>query len=264
MHPWLNIALNAAKTAGDVLLRNMEHLDRVVITMKEGSDCFSDVDVKAEQAIIQILHKAFPDHSILAEESGLHGQHEDIIWYVDALDGTKNYLHGYPLFSVSIAVKVKQRIEHAVVFDPLRQEFFTASRGQGARLNQRRIRVSKQKSLLAAMVSMGLPSHADPLASTYQHLYSHFIEHDVSLRRSGSAALDLAYLAAGRIDGFVDTQLRPWDIAAGSLLISEAGGLIGDLQGHEQHLVTGNMVAGTPKIFKHLIQTCHQVSDITK
>lgn len=255
MEPLLNIALNAARQAGEIIIRYMEQVDRVKITAKNTHEYFSEVDIKAEQIIINAIHKAYPEHSILAEESGYQEGNGEFTWIIDPLDGTSNYLRGFPFFSVSIALKVKNRIEHAVIADPLRHEYFTASRGRGARLNDRRIRVSKQTQLNACLLGTGVPFRDMALAQRYLPTYEALMGKCAGVRRTGSAALDLAYVASGRLDGFWEPGLRPWDIAAGSLLILEAGGLISDAQGGDNFLQNGNVVAGPPKIFKALLQT---------
>lgn len=254
MEPLLNIAVNAARQAGEIIIRHMEQVDRLKITAKNTNDFFSEVDIKAEQTIIAAIHKAYPDHGILAEESGTQEGDGDTTWIIDPLDGTANYLHGFPFFSVSIAVKVKNRIEHGVVYDPLRHECFAASRGRGARLNDRRIRVSKQTQLSASLLGTGIPSRDAAVIARYFPTFEALFGKCAGMRRTGSAALDLAYVASGRLDGFWEFGLRPWDIAAGSLLIREAGGLISDVQGGDDFLKHGDVVAGAPKVFKSLLQ----------
>jgi myo-inositol-1(or 4)-monophosphatase len=255
MEPLLNIAVSAARQAGEIIIRHMEQVDRLKITAKNGHEYFSEVDIKAEQAIINCIHKAYPEHGILAEESGAQDGDGESIWIIDPLDGTSNYLHGFPFFSVSIALKIKNRIEHGVVYDPLRHECFAASRGRGARLNDRRIRVSKQTQLSASLLGTGVPFRDVTLAQRYFPTFEALLGKCAGVRRTGSAALDLAYVASGRLDGFWEFGLRPWDIAAGSLLIREAGGLISDLHGGDDFLKSGDTVAGTPKVFKSLLQT---------
>lgn len=255
MEPLLNIAVSAARQAGEIIIRHMEQVDRLKITAKNGHEYFSEVDIKAEQAIINCIRKAYPEHGILAEESGVQDGDGESIWIIDPLDGTSNYLHGFPFFSVSIALKIKNRIEHGVVYDPLRHECFAASRGRGARLNDRRIRVSKQTQLSASLLGTGVPFRDVALAQRYLPTFEALLGKCAGVRRTGSAALDLAYVASGRLDGFWEFGLRPWDIAAGSLLIREAGGLISDLQGGDDFLKSGDTVAGTPKVFKSLLQT---------
>lgn len=254
MEPLLNIAVSAARQAGEIILRHMEQVDHLKITAKEGQEYFSEVDIKAEQAIINAIHKAYPDHSILAEESGLNERQEDFTWIIDPLDGTSNYLHGFPFFSVSIALKIKGRIEHGVIYDPLRHECFAASRGRGARLNDRRVRVSKQIQLGASLLGAGIPFRDVALGQRYLPTFTALLGKCAGVRRTGSAALDLAYVASGRLDGFWEIGLRPWDIAAGTLLIREAGGLVSDAQGGDDFLKSGDVVAGTPKVFKALLQ----------
>lgn len=255
MHALLNIAITAARQAGDIIVRHMEQLDRIKITAKCSNEYFSEVDIKAEQAIIHTILKAYPEHGIIAEESGVYNENSESVWIIDPLDGTTNYLHSFPTFSVSIAHKVKNRIEHAVVYDPVRHECFSASRGRGAQLNDRRMRVSKQTQLSGALLGTGFPFGNKAIAERYLPTFAAFIGNCAGVRRTGSAALDLAYVASGRLDGLWEFGLRPWDLAAGSLLIKEAGGLISDMQGGEEYLKQGNVVAGTPKIFKAILQT---------
>lgn len=254
MQPLLNIAINAARQAGDIIVRHFDQVDRIKPTAKGNNDYFCEVDVKAEQAIINTIHKAYPQHGILAEESGLHNPDADTVWIIDPLDGTSNYLHGFPFFSVSIAIKVNGRIEHGVVFDPIRHECFMASRGRGARLNDRRIRVSKQTQLSDSLLGTGLPFRDESLAKRYMPTFEALLGKCAGVRRTGSAALDLAYVASGRLDGFWEFGLKPWDIAAGTLLIQESGGMICDLQGGENYLNHGDVIAATPKVFKSLAQ----------
>lgn len=255
MQPLLNIAINAARQAGDVIIRHMEQVDRLKVTAKSSDEYFSEVDIKAEQTIIRAILKAYPEHGIIAEESGTHNPDAESLWIIDPLDGTTNYLHGFPFYSISIAHKVKNRIEHAVVYDPIRHECFSASRGRGAQLNDRRIRVSKQNVLASALLGTGFPSRNATLAQRYLPTFEALVSKCAGMRRTGSAALDLAYVACGRLDGFWEFGLRPWDIAAASLIIKEAGGLIGDLQGGEDYMNQGDVVAGNPKVFKSLLQT---------
>lgn len=255
MQPLLNIAITAARLAGDIIVRHMEQLDRIKITAKGSNEFFSEVDIKAEQAIINTIHKAYPDHGIIAEESGIYNDDAESVWIIDPLDGTTNYLHGFPCFSVSIAHRVKNRIEHAVVYDPIRHECFSASRGRGAQLNDRRIRVSKQTLLNAALLGIGFPHRNVETDSRYLATFEALIGKCAGIRRTGSAALDLAYVASGRLDGLWEFGLRLWDLAAASLLIKEAGGLISDMQGGEDYLRQGDVIAGTPKVFKALLQT---------
>ena len=255
MQPLLNIAISAARQAGDIIVRHVEQLDRVKITAKGHEDYFSEVDIKAEQAIIYTIHKAYPDHGIIAEESGVQNEDAETMWIIDPIDGTSNYLHSFPFFAVSIAVRVKNRIEHAVVYDPLRHECFSASRGRGARLNDRRLRVSKQTQLSASMLGSGFPVRNATRAQRYLPTFEALFGKCAGIRSTGSAALNLAYVASGRLDGSWEFGLQPWDIAAGCLLVQEAGGLVSDMQGGEDYLRQGDVIAGTPKVFKSLLQT---------
>lgn len=255
MEPLLNIAINAARLAGDVIIRHMEQIDRLQISTKSQNDFFSEVDIKAEQTIIKTITKAYPDHGIIAEESGMQREDNEVVWLIDPLDGTNNYLHGFPFYCVSIAVRVKNRTEHAVVYDPLRHECFSATRGRGARLNDRRIRVSKQTQLMNALLATGFPIHNAVKSQQFIQAFESLFGKCAGIRRTGSAALDLAYVASGRLDGFWEFGLKPWDVAAGSLLIQEAGGLVSDPQGGEDFVRQGDVIAGTPKVFKSLIQT---------
>lgn len=255
MHPLLNIAVSAARQAGDIILRQADHVEHMQLFPKEMGDYFCEVDVKAEQAIVDAIHKAYPEHGIYAEESGNHSEDADVVWIIDPLDGTKNYVHKFPFYSISIAISIRKKIEHAVVYDPLRCECFTASRGQGARLNDRRIRVSKVTQLNQAMLGAGLPMRYPHLAKRYIQAYEGMVGQCSATRITGSAALDLAYVACGRLDGFWGFTMKPWDIAAGILLVQEAGGFIGDAHGEEHCFERGSVVAGSPKIFKAILQS---------
>lgn len=259
MQPQLNIAISAARQAGDVILRHVDMTDHMPLFPKEAGDYCCEVDIKAEQAIIATVLKAYPDHGYIAEESGSYQEDAESVWIIDPLDGTKNFIHGFPFFAVSIALRVKSRIEHAVVYDPLRHECFSASRGRGARLNDRRIRVSKETQIAKAMLSAGMPIRHPELLERYMRGYQRFVGQCSATRVTGSAALDLAYVASGRLDGFWGLDLKSWDVAAGILLVQEAGGLIGDLQGGEYDLDEGNVIAGPPKIFKAIVQSLSQL-----
>ena len=254
MHPTLNIAVQAARNAGDIIIKYVNRIDQLNVTSKQRNDYVSEVDRQAEDEIIAVIRKAFPDHSILAEESGQHKGNEDFQWIIDPLDGTTNFLHGFPQFAVSIALKHKGRLEQAVIYDPMRQELFTATRGSGAFLDNRRIRVSKQNGLGGALLGTGFPykdmQHLDRYLETFKAL----IVDSAGIRRPGSAALDLAYVAAGRLDGFWEIGLNSWDIAAGVLLVREAGGLVGDFDGGHDFLESGNIVAAAPKLFPAMLR----------
>ncbi|MCL5042238.1 MAG: inositol-phosphate phosphatase [Gammaproteobacteria bacterium] len=258
MQPMLNIALRAARSAGELIYRSMERLDVLSVSEKDAHDYVSEVDHSAERTIIQHLQKAFPDHGIHAEESGFmpgKGDGADTVWIIDPLDGTTNFLRGVPHFAVSIACRVKGRLEHAVVLDPVRQEEFTASRGRGAALNGRRLRVTNRKSLEGALLGTGFPfrdTQMDGL-DNYLAMFRDLVGQTSGIRRCGAASLDLAYVAAGRYDAFWESGLAEWDMAAGSLLIQEAGGLVSDFTGGHGHLEKGHIVAGNPKCFKAVL-----------
>ncbi len=253
MHALLNIAVRAARRAGEVIVRSLNSLDALTVSTKGRNDFVSEVDRAAEAEIIGIIRRHYPDHAVLAEESGASGEHETL-WIIDPLDGTTNFLHGFPVFAVSIACQQRGRLEHAVVYDPMRQELFTTSRGGGAHLDNRRIRVSKQRTLEGALIGTGFPFRGDTrYTDAYFAMLRAATEHTAGIRRPGAAALDLAYVAAGRIDGFWEIGLSPWDTAAGTLLVQEAGGHIGTLTGGE-YRQGGHVIAGTPKVYGALIE----------
>jgi myo-inositol-1(or 4)-monophosphatase len=255
MHPMLNIAVRAARNAGDIIVRHLNRIDHLTIASKERNDFVSEADRQAEAEIIAVIRKAYPGHGILAEESGSQrGDNDEFQWIIDPLDGTTNFLHGFPQFAVSIALKHKGRLEQAVVYDPLRQELFTASRGSGAFLDNRRIRVSRQTALTGALLGTGFPYKNQQHLDAYLNMFRALIVDTAGIRRPGSAALDLAYVAAGRLDGFWEIGLNAWDMAAGVLLIHEAGGLVGDLAGGHSYLENGNIVAATPKLFPAMLR----------
>ncbi len=265
LHPTVNIAVRAARRAGDIIQRATGRMDDLTITTKSQNDYVSEVDQQAEQAIIDTIRKAFPDHDILAEESGADDTHNsDFQWIIDPLDGTTNYLRQFPQYSVSIAVKYRGRLEHAVVLDPLKDELFTASRGQGAQLNGRRIRVSKARSLDGTLLGTGFPFKNERNLDVYLEMLRAMIIPSAGIRRAGSAALDLAYVAAGRLDGFWELDLKPWDIAAGILLIQEAGGMVSDIEGGHRYLETGHVVTGNPRVFKEMLKTLHPIASRVK
>lgn len=256
MHPLLNVAVMSARRAGSALIKKMVNLEKLKVDQKGHNDYVSDADLAAEKAVINCILKHYPDHAILAEESGVQGE-SDTVWIIDPLDGTTNYLHGFPVFAVSIGVQINGRMEHGVVYDPLRQELFTASRGQGAHLEGRRIRVSGQKQLERALVATGFPyRQADTDLQPYLQMLGKVVRSTSGVRRPGAAALDLAYVAAGRLDAFWETGLAPWDLAAGSLLIREAGGMVTGLDGSETFLDSGHILTGTPKIYRDLAKLC--------
>ena len=255
MHPTITIATRAALNAGRLILRYFERLDRLTISVKQRNDFVSEADIQAEQEIIRTLRNIYPNHAILAEESGItDGADNENQWIIDPLDGTTNFLHGLPHFAVSIALRHRGRLEAGVVYDPIRQEMFTASRGGGAHLNDHRIRVREVTSLGSALLGTGFPLRYPQHIPAYLAMFGSLFRQCAELRRAGSASLDLAYVAAGRLDGFWEIGLNAWDMAAGVLLIQEAGGLVGDFGGGHEFLKTGNIVTGNPKIFKALIQ----------
>ena len=253
MQPLLNIAIRAARRAGDVIVRYVDRLDTLTVKAKERNDFVSEVDRQAEDEIIQIIRGAYPDHAILGEESGAHPNRDaDWCWVIDPLDGTTNFLHGFPVFSVSIAVKHRGKLEHGVIYDPLRNELFTANRGGGAQLNSRRIRVSPLKTLEGALIGTGFPFRENQNLDLYLKMFAAVTKKTAGVRRAGSAALDLAYVAAGRMDGFWELGLKEWDIAAGALMVQEAGGSVGHLDGRAGLPEDGNVLCGGQKIFKLL------------
>lgn len=253
MHPMLNIAVKAARRAGGIINRASRNLDIVAVREKAANDYVSEVDREAEQAIIRTLHEAYPDHSILAEESGATGKSE-YQWIVDPLDGTANFLHGFPQYAVSIALMHKKVVTQAVIYDPGRNDLFTATRGVGAFLNETRLRVSKRAQLKPSLIGTGFPFRELAHIDTYLAMLRDVMHNTSGVRRAGAASLDLAYVAAGRLDAFWELGLSPWDIAAGALLITEAGGLVGDLEGNDGYFESGNILAGNPKVFAHMIQ----------
>lgn len=252
MHPLINTATKAARRAGNVIMRHLDQLERLTIETKGRNDFVSEVDQQAEQEILRIVHAAYPDHGILAEESG-RKPGNDYQWIIDPLDGTTNYLHGFPQFAVSIAIQHRGKTVHAVVFDPLRNELFVASRGSGAQLNERRIRVSRVTNLEFALLGTGFPFRVEQHLEAWINSFRALLTHSSGVRRAGAAALDLAYVACGRLDGFWEIGLNAWDIAAGALLVEEAGGMVGDFAGGQEFLNTGNVVAGNPQIHAKIL-----------
>ncbi|MDJ0807824.1 MAG: inositol monophosphatase family protein [Gammaproteobacteria bacterium] len=253
MNPMLNIAIRAAREAGRVLTRSFNRLDTLTITDKGKNEFVSEVDRNAEQVIIDVLRDKYPSHAILAEESGSHSGNE-YQWIIDPLDGTTNYLHGFPQFSISIGLKVKGRMEVGVVYDPIKEEMFTSSRGEGAQLNDRKIRVTNRKGLPGALLGTGIPYRDFRFTQNYLGMLQDLIQDTAGIRRPGSAALDFAYVAAGRLDGFWELGLAQWDFAAGSLLVREAGGVVTDIGGGEHYLDTGNVIAGGLKVHNAMLR----------
>ena len=255
----LNIALRAARSAGELIVRSMDRLDRMSISEKDAKDYVTDIDRAAEQTIINSILKAHPNHGFHAEESGIivgTGEGADYQWIIDPLDGTTNYIHGIPHFAVSIACRYRGRIEHAVVYDPMRDEDFTASRGRGAMLNGRRLRVSKQQNLNHAVLATGFPFRNEQMAhiDNYLEMFKSLAGQSAGIRRAGAASLDLAYVAAGRFDGYFELGLKPWDIAAGELIVKEAGGTVVDARGGSDSMENGQVLACSMKMLKPLMQ----------
>jgi len=255
MHPTLTIAVKAARRAGNFINRSARDLDLLTVTAKGPKDFVSEVDRTAEAAIVDTLLEAYPDHGILAEEGTAKGANADAenVWIIDPLDGTTNFLHGFPQYCVSIALQHRGQITQAVIYDPTRNDLFTATRGRGAFMNERRIRVSKRDHLRDSLIGTGFPFRDGAHVDTYIRMFKVMTEQTAGLRRPGSAALDLAYVAAGFYDGFWEIGLNAWDVAAGSLLIQEAGGLIGDLAGDGNFLHGGEVIAANPKVFSQMV-----------
>ena len=255
MQPMLNIAIRAAHKAGDFIVRKINKLPDLKVEVKALNDFVSEVDRQAESLIIEELLKAFPGHGILAEESGVIEGQDDYRWIIDPLDGTTNYLHGFPHYAVSIACEHEGRLQHAVIYDPFKQELFSASRGDGATLNNRRIRVASLKTAQGALLATGFPFRHPEQLDEFLKTFSAFFVKASDVRRAGSAALDMAYVAAGRLDGYWESGLQAWDLAAGALIVREAGGLVTDFKGDANFLDTGDVVAGNPRIIGDLLRT---------
>ena len=255
LHPMLNVAIKAARAAGAIINRAALDVEAVRISQKQVNDFVTEVDHAAEQAIIETLQTAYPGHGILAEETGnTHGaKHSDYVWIIDPLDGTTNFIHGFPVYCVSIAMAFKGKIEHAVVYDPTRNDLFTATRGRGAFMNDRRIRVSKRTQLKDCLISTGFPFRPGDNFKNYMAMMADLMPRTAGLRRPGAAALDLAYVAAGFADGFFESGLSIWDVAAGSLLVTEAGGLIGNFTGEADFLEQKECLAASPRIYGQLV-----------
>ncbi len=253
MHPMLNIAIRAARAAGDLIVREMDRVSGISIDIKGKNDFVTEVDTQAEYTIINTIKQSYPDHAFLCEESGASGE-SDFLWIIDPLDGTTNFLHGFPHFAVSIALQYKGRLDQAVIYDPLKQELFTASKGKGAQLNNKKIRVSQQKTLDGALLGTGFPygdAHSvDEFISSFKSLYPEI----AGIRRAGVASLDLAYVACGRLDGFWEYSLKPWDIAAGVLITQEAGGINSEISGGLDYMKSGNIISANPKLIKAILQ----------
>jgi len=257
LHPMLNIAIKAARAAGAIINRASLDIERVMVTAKSHNDFVTEVDQAAEQAIIDTIREAYPGHGILAEESGRSqgAKHSDYVWIIDPLDGTTNFIHGFPVYAVSIALAFRGQVQQAVVYDPTRNDLFYASKGKGAYLNDRRIRVSKRTRMLDALIGTGFPFRKGDNFQRYLKMFEDIMVQCAGVRRPGAASLDLCYVAAGCYDGFFETGLSPWDVAAGSLMITEAGGLVGNFTGEPDFLYQREIVAGNPRIYGQMVKT---------
>lgn len=251
----LNIAIQAAYNAAQVIQQESRGLTKITVEKKGLNDYVSSVDKKAEQEIIQTILKAFPTHNIMGEESGLNNQNSEFTWIIDPIDGTTNFLHGHPQYSISIAVKEGNKIVCGVIFDPNRNDIYTAELGKGAKLNDARIRVSKTANLADSLLATGFPTYDMSYLDKYLSIFKTMIQTTAGQRRLGSAALDLAYVAAGYVDGFWEFNLKPWDIAAGYLLVKEAGGLVCDFDGEQHMFESGNIIAANPKLISQILKT---------
>ena len=262
LHPMLNVAVKAARAAGAIINRAALDVESVRISQKQVNDFVTEVDHASEAIIIETLLTAYPDHGIWAEESGkTHGaKNAESVWIIDPLDGTTNFIHGFTVYCVSIALAVRGKVEQAVIYDPSRNDLFTATNGRGAYLNERRLRVSKRTQLKESLISTGFPFRPGDNFNNYLRMMSEVMQRTAGLRRPGAAALDLAYVAAGYTDGFFETGLSAWDVAAGSLLVTEAGGLIGNFTGEADFLHHGECVAGNPKVYGQLVAILHKYS----
>ncbi|MBF6630725.1 MAG: inositol monophosphatase [Comamonas sp.] len=255
LHPMLNVAIKAARAAGAIINRAALDVESVRVAQKQVNDFVTEVDQAAERIIIDTLLGAYPDHGILGEETGneFGNPNSDFVWIIDPLDGTTNFIHGFPVYAVSIALSFKGKIEHAVVYDPSRNDLFTATRGRGAFLNERRIRVSKRTQLKDCLISTGFPYRPGDNLRSYMRMFADVTQRVAGVRRPGAAALDLAYVAAGFTDGFFESGLNIWDVAAGSLLITEAGGLVGNFTGEADFLEQAECLAGNPRAYGQLV-----------
>ncbi len=255
MHPMINVAVRAAREAGKIINRASLDLDLLRVSEKSANDFVTEVDRASEQAIIEILLKAYPQHGILGEETGsTHGRADsEYQWIIDPLDGTTNFIHGLPVYAVSIALAHHGVVQHGVVYDPSRDELFTASRGGGAFLDNRRLRVSRRTRIEDSLIGTGFPFRRGDDLDTYLEMFKKVSQRCVGLRRPGAAAIDLAYVAAGRYDGFFEVGLKPWDVAAGSLLVTEAGGMVGNFTGEADFLHRGEVIAANPRVYAQMV-----------
>lgn len=262
----LNIAIKAARAAGAIINRASLDIERLTVTAKSHNDFVTEVDQAAEEAIISTILEAYPGHGILAEESGRTqgAKHSEYVWIIDPLDGTTNFIHGFPVYAVSIALAFRGQIQQAVVYDPSRNDLFYASKGKGAYMNDRRIRVSKRTRMLEALIGTGFPFRKGDNFQRYLKMFEDVMVQCAGVRRPGAASLDLCYVAAGFYDGFFETGLSPWDVAAGSLIITEAGGLVGNFTGEPDYLYQREIVAGTPRIYGQLVKTLAPYTRVIK
>jgi len=262
LHPMLNVAIKAARAAGAIINRAALDVESVRVSQKQVNDFVTEVDHASEETIIETLLTAYPGHAIWGEETGRTrgAQDSDHVWIIDPLDGTTNFIHGFPVYCVSIALAVKGKVEQAVIYDPSRNDLFTATKGRGAYMNERRIRVSKRTQLSQCLISTGFPFRQGDNFPAYLAMMSDVMQRTAGLRRPGAAALDLAYVAAGFTDGFFETGLSPWDVAAGSLLVTEAGGLVGNFTGESDFLEQKECLAGAPRIYGQLVPLLHKYS----
>jgi myo-inositol-1(or 4)-monophosphatase len=261
MEPMLNVAFNAVRHASKMILKKYDRIDNLNIMSKGHNDLVTEVDKSAERIIVDTLKETYPEHSFMGEEYGLSEGDPNHQWIIDPLDGTTNFIHGVPHFCISVAYKRDQKLEHGLIYDPIRQELFTATRGKGAQLNDKRIRVSTCDQLSQALIGTGFPFKQQDAFDQYLRTFAHLFPKTGGIRRAGAAALDLAYVAAGRFDGFWELSLKPWDIAAGVLMIQEAGGLVSDMHGSNDFMESGNIIAGNTKIFKAMLQTIKPALD---
>ncbi len=259
MHPFITIAVRAARAAGNIIMRGLNRLDSLQVEAKHEKDFVSEIDRQSEEEIIKIIRRSYPDHAILAEESGAQGEAE-YEWIIDPLDGTTNFLHGFPQFAVSIAVRHRGKLTAGVIYDPVLQELFTASNGNGAQLNERRMRVSTRYQLDSALLGTGFPFRPNQDLEYYLSTLKVLMREAAGIRRPGAAALDMAYVAAGRLDGFWEFGLMPWDIAAGALLVQEAGGIVSEPDGKPGFLSSGDVVCGSPKIHQQMLKLIQSVT----
>jgi myo-inositol-1(or 4)-monophosphatase len=279
MHPMMNVAVKAARSAGNIINRASLNLERLQVARKQQNDFVTEVDQAAEYAIIEVLKEAYPTHHFYAEESGYltvsgeslgalswdevvalqQAEEEHYMWVIDPIDGTTNFIHGFPQFAVSIALFVNGIVQQGLIYDPTRDELFTATKGAGAYLNHRRLRVAQQLRLADCLIGTGFPYRSDQNLDHYVHLFKKMTRSCAGLRRPGAASLDLAYVAAGRLDGFFEGDLKPWDMAAGILLIQESGGLVGQYDGEEGYFSSGQIMAANPKIFAQMASLLSKV-----